>query len=55
MYKIVYYKKAVKDIQKLKQNKLDKKALSTLIFNNKELTESGINIAKLISEIRRKK
>ena len=26
-----------------------------LIFNNKELTESGINIAKLISEIRRKK
>jgi hypothetical protein len=26
-----------------------------LIFNKKEITESGINIAKLISEIRRNK
>ena len=26
MYKIIYYKKAIKDIQKLKQNKLDRKA-----------------------------
>lgn len=52
MYKIEYNKKAVKDIQKLKQNKLDKKAKQLIDLIKINPLQNPPPYEKLIGDLR---
>lgn len=52
MYKIVYYKKAVKDIQKLKQNKLDRKAKQLIELIKENPLQNPPPYEKLIGDLK---
>ena len=52
MYRVEYYKKAVKDIQKLKQNKLDKKAKQLIDLIKENPLQNPPPYEKLIGDLK---
>ena len=52
MYKIIYYKKAIKDIQKLKQNKLDRKAKQLIELIKENHLQNPTPYEKLIGDLK---
>lgn len=52
MYKIIYYKKAIKDIQKLKQNKLDRKAKQLIELIKENPLQNPPPYEKLIGDLK---
>ena len=52
MYRVEYYKNAVKDIQKLKQNKLDKKAKQLIDLIKENPLQNPPPYEKLIGDLK---